>query len=181
VRRPRNQLRCDSTRLKIKKEEKKTENRAFLTARCHNEGRFSREVSGQDSPQSCRRNSPANLLVRPPLPQQVSPLLGIVRTPEETPAKPIPHAEGHHRATRWPALALPRRSLWTWTYSQPCRGRKRARTKGRCLSAAEQRLRMEHGAACPEAERLFAFDAARLDHRPAGVCKSSWPIPRRYR
>jgi hypothetical protein len=42
VRRPRNQLRCDSTRLKIK-EEKKTENRAFLTARCHNEGRFSRD------------------------------------------------------------------------------------------------------------------------------------------
>jgi hypothetical protein len=86
VRRPRNQLRCDSTRLKIK-EEKKTENRAFLTARCHNEGRFSREVSGQDRPQSCRRNSPANLLVRPPLPQQVSPSLGIVRTPEETPSR----------------------------------------------------------------------------------------------
>jgi len=86
VRRPRNQLRCDSTRLKIK-EEKKTENRAFLTARCHNEGRFSREVSGQDRPQSCRRNSPADLLVRPPLPQQVSPSLGIVRTPEETPSR----------------------------------------------------------------------------------------------
>src|ERR1017187_439871 len=101
---------CDSTGLKIK-EETKTENRAFLTARCHNEGRFSREVSGQDRPQSCRRNSPANLLVRPPLPQQVFPSLGIVRTPEETPAKPIPHAEGRHRATRWPAPALPRRSL----------------------------------------------------------------------
>src|ERR1017187_2790011 len=77
---------CDSTGLKIK-EETKTENRAFLTARCHNEGRFSREVSGQDRPQSCRRNSPANLLVRPPLPQQVSPSLGIVRTPEETPSR----------------------------------------------------------------------------------------------
>src|ERR1035441_1419476 len=67
--------------LKIK-EEKKTENRAFLTARCHNEGRSSREVSGQDRPQSCRRNSQANLLVRPPLPQQVSPSLGIVRSEE---------------------------------------------------------------------------------------------------
>ena len=138
MRRPRNQLRCDSTRLKIK-EEKKTENRAFLTARCHNEGRFSREVSGQDRPQSCRRNPPANLLVRPPLPQQVSPSLGIVRTPEETPANPIPHAERRHRATRWPAPALPRRSLGL----------------GRV------------GAACPEAERPFASDAARLDHGPA--------------
>src|ERR1035437_1680849 len=43
--------------------------------------------------------------------------------------------------------------------------------------------RKEHGGACPEAERPFASDAdaARLDHRPVGVCKSSWPIPRRYR
>jgi hypothetical protein len=55
--------------------------------------------------------------------------------------------------------------------------------KGRCLSAAERRFGTEHGAACPEAERPFASDAdaARLDHRPVGVCQSIWPIPRRCR
>src|ERR1039457_5310697 len=47
------------------------------------------------------------------------------------------------------------------------RGRKKSRTKRRYLSAAERRLRMEQGAACPEAERPFASDAARLDHGPA--------------
>ena len=46
-------------------------------------------------------------------------------------------------------------------------GRKKSRTKRRYLSAAERWLRMEHGAACPEAERPFASDAARLDHGPA--------------
>src|ERR1039458_2056419 len=56
---------------------------------------------------------------------------------------------------------------WNWTHSQLCRGRKKSRTKRRYLSAAERRLRMEQGAACPEAERPFASDAARLDHGPA--------------
>ena len=59
---------------------------------------------------------------------------------------------------------------WNWTHSQLCVGsRKKSRTKRRYLSAAERWLRMEHGAACREAER------------PAGVCKGSWPVPSRGR
>src|ERR1039458_4788022 len=58
---------------------------------------------------------------------------------------------------------------WNWTHSQLCRGRKKSRTKRRYLSAAERRLRMEQGAACPEAERPFASDAARLDPGPVNA------------